>query len=326
VFDFIKKLFGQKSEPAVADHPTAPEDEQEKSAALPVGEVFSDVEPSESEQILTAPLADAQDFVNPGGAVEPAQFISVVGQSVGKQRDHNEDTLFALSAILATDASSQPLGIYIIADGMGGHQHGELASGVAAKTVANHLINRLYAPFYSLDPEPPSDPLQEMMKDAISEAQRMVIKQVPGGGTTLTAVVLLGEQMTLAHVGDSRAYLIHPDNRFQLISHDHSLVQRLVELGQITDEEALTHPQRNVVYRAIGQMEPFEPDISTLPLPKGGYILLCSDGLWGVVPENKVLSIIRENSDLGEASRLLLKAANDNGGPDNISLVLVKCP
>lgn len=326
MLDFLKKLFGKTEAAVKEDISTDVAEQNQEPNVLPEDEVFSDDEPQESEQVMTAPLNDIQDYINTESRLEPAQFIHVVGQSVGKQRDHNEDTIFALSAILASDVTSQPLGIYIVADGMGGHQHGEMASGVAAKIVANHLINRLYAPFYSLDPEPPADPLQEMMKDAISEAQRNVIKQVPGGGTTLTAVVLLGEQMTLAHVGDSRAYLIFPENRAQLITHDHSLVQRLVELGQITEEEALIHPQRNVVYRAIGQMEPFEPDISTLPLPKGGYVFLCSDGLWGSVPEEKILKIVRENADLGEISRLLIKAANDNGGPDNISIILVKCP
>ena len=99
----------------------------------------------------------------------------------------------------------------------------------------------------------------------------------------------MADQLTIAHVGDSRAYTVTADGVMQLLTRDHSLVKRLVELGQITEQEASYHPQRNVLYRALGQGETLEPDISTLLAPKGGYLTICSDGLWGVVPRRYLL-------------------------------------
>jgi serine/threonine protein phosphatase PrpC len=136
----------------------------------------------------------------------------------------------------------------------------------------------------------------------------------------------MGDQITLTHVGDSRAYSIHPDGRMQVLTRDHSLVRRLEELGQLTAEEAAQHPQRNVLYRALGQGDPFEPDISTFPLPKSGHLLLCSDGLWNVVPELDILHIIRTNPDPQQACQKMIDAANTAGGPDNISAILVCLP
>ncbi len=134
------------------------------------------------------------------------------------------------------------------------------------------------------------EPLQEMMRAAITEAQRAVTQAAPGSGTTLTAALVLGQQMTIGHVGDSRAYALHLDGRAEVLTRDHSLVKRLEELGQISSEEAANHPQRNVLYRALGQGEVLEPDIFTSPFPQPGYLLLCSDGLWSVLPDDNLIA------------------------------------
>ena len=110
------------------------------------------------------------------------------------------------------------------------------------------------------------------------------------------------------------------------LTRDHSLVRRLEELGQLTPEEAAIHPQRNVLYRALGQGEPFEPEIITAPLPQPGYLLVCSDGLWGVVPEERMGEIIKSAPLLSTACQGLIDAANAAGGPDNISAILVRLP
>jgi protein phosphatase len=162
------------------------------------------------------------------------------------------------------------------------------------------------------------------MRAAIDEAQRAVLKAAPGSGTTLTAVLVLGDQMTIGHVGDSRAYAIRPDGRSELITRDHSLVKRLEELGQITRSEAAAHPQRNVLYRALGQGEILEADIFTTQFPQPGDLLLCSDGLWGVVPEDDLAKIINNAPNLASACHNLVTAANESGGPDNISAILVQ--
>ncbi len=254
----------------------------------------------------------------------PPQLLTGVGNSTGKQRDHNEDTLFTLNVTLAGTSEGIPFGIFIIADGMGGEQNGEMASDLAARTMSAYMVQKLYAPFFSPRTEEQSESFQEVMRNAVLESQKAVIKQVPGGGTTLTSAFIFGDQVTLAHVGDSRAYFIYPDGRMQVITRDHSLVKRLIELGQITEEEAFVHPQRNVLYRAVGQGEPFEPDINTFPMPHPGHLLLCTDGLWGVVPELEIYRIVSNAVSPSMACHELVEAANANGGPDNISVILVQ--
>ncbi len=255
--------------------------------------------------------------------VEPQQLISGCGQSIGKQRDHNEDCLFSFSAATGGEANSAPLGLFIVADGMGGHQYGEVASSAAVRTMANYLLKRFHT--YLINPsEGMEEPLQEMMRAAITEAQHAVTQAAPGSGTTLTAAVVLGQQMTIGHVGDSRAYSIRMDKRVEVLTRDHSLVRRLEELGQISSNEAAAHPQRNVLYRALGQGEVLEPDIFTTPFPQPGYLLLCSDGLWSVIPDDAICTLVTTAPNLHSACQSLIAAANNSGGPDNISAVLVQ--
>jgi protein phosphatase len=245
-------------------------------------------------------------------------------QSVGKKRDHNEDALFCLNIMKSDEKLDTPFGIFIVADGMGGHQYGEVASSSAVRAMSEYLIKKLYPPLMGTRPEVMDEPLQEIMEYGINEAQQAVLRNAPGGGTTITAAVILNEELTIAHVGDSRAYLMTPGGLMQAISQDHSLVQRLIDLGQLTEEEAAVHPQRNVLYRALGQMEPFHADIKTVTFPNNGILLLCSDGLWGVVSDSMIFEIIKQNENPTIASRKLVDAANEAGGPDNISVILVK--
>lgn len=256
--------------------------------------------------------------------IKPPQLAIGSAQSVGKQRDHNEDTLFTLSAVLADGNTELPFGLFIIADGMGGHLHGEIASGVAARAVAQYTMDRLYPSLLGLQQETQNESLQEIMEGGIREAQQTVIKRAPGGGTTLTAALVIGEQVTLAHVGDSRAYFIYPDGRMQSMTQDHSLVRRLVELGQMTEQDAASSNQRNILYRAIGQMEPFRPDINTYLFPRPGSVLLCSDGLWVVVPEADIFEVVSTTPSPSLACHKLVEMANAAGGPDNISVILVQ--
>lgn len=294
MFDFFKRLLGQKSIPEPDDVKTAPLTEEMivETGKLPV-------------------------------MMHPAQLMVGCAQSIGRQRDHNEDTIFTFNSILADGATEIPFGLFIVADGMGGHQHGEIASGAAARAFADYILRKLFTPFLNGDSEAQSESMLEVMENGVREAQYSVTRKAPGGGTTLTAALVLGEQVTLAHVGDSRAYFIYPDGRIQTITQDHSLVRRLVELGQITEDEAKVHPNRNVLYRALGQSEPFKPDIHTHPLPQPGYMMICSDGLWGVVPDIEIFRIVNSAKNLSMACHDLVEAANAGGGPDNISVILV---
>jgi PPM family protein phosphatase len=274
--------------------------------------------------IHTTPLSDDQldGMTKTPVEIKPTQFIIGTGQSVGMQRDHNEDTLFTLSSVLGEGINDLPFGICIIADGMGGHKNGEIASGVAVRVISKYLLNRVYLRFLELHHEPMDESIQETIRNSVSEAQKAVLRYAPGGGTTLTCVLMLGEQITVAHIGDSRGYFIYPDGRIQKITKDHSLVQRMVEIGEITEAEAQTHPQKNVLLRALGQNDPVKPDIQTFQFPKGGYLLLCSDGLWGLVPDNDIYRIVTSNSDETMACHQLIELANTNGGPDNVSVIL----
>jgi len=271
---------------------------------------------------IIAPLE--QPMTNLG--VEPPQLLASCAQSVGLQRDHNEDALFSLTTILACKEGNIPFGLYIVADGMGGHQYGEVASEIATRAMAEHLIRNLYTHLFSVEYQPPEAPLQELMLTGVMKAHDAILQNVTGGGTTLTTVVIFGNQMTIAHVGDSRVYSISLGGRMKALTRDHSLVRRLEELGQLTPEEAAVHPQRNVLYRALGQGEPFEPEIITAPIPQSGYLLICSDGLWGVVPEEQLGETVKNAPTLHQACQEMVDAANAAGGPDNITAILVRLP
>jgi serine/threonine protein phosphatase PrpC len=292
-----------------------------------------DAEKSQSTEldVDTQPLdrKSSQILASPEDSLihlEPPQLLAGVGLSVGKQRDHNEDALFSLTTTMVSDTSQIPFGFYMVADGMGGHKHGEMASGIAVRAMAGHVINRLYIPLFGLPASVPDQSLQEIMQEGVQTAHQAIVKQTPGGGTTLTAVLILGDQLTVAHVGDSRAYILHPDGKIEVLTRDHSLVKRLEELGQLTPEEAAIHPQRNVLYRALGQGESFDAEIATTSLPRRGHLLVCSDGLWGVISENDLFEIVTSTLSPEIACQKLISAANAAGGPDNITAILVRLP
>jgi serine/threonine protein phosphatase PrpC len=291
-----------------------------------------------SSQIDTAPLRTNQikgrkvditgydDQIVKYPKFDLPQLIVACGHSTGKQRDHNEDAIFTLTSSLIVEESIIPFGLYIVADGMGGHQNGEIASAVSIRSLATHAIQEIYLSFMGLSGEKSEQSVQEILKEGILQAHRTVMKDVQGGGTTLTAAMIMDDKMTITHVGDSRAYLIYTDGKREILTQDHSLVKRLEELGQITADEAAIHPQRNVLYRALGQGEPIEPDIATFSLPHACHLLICSDGLWGVITEGEMLRIVNTSHTPQHACQSLVDAANNAGGPDNISVILVRLP
>jgi protein phosphatase len=281
----------------------------------------------EVDTATTAPLTDLQiQSILQGAKVQfdLQQLVAASGQSVGKQRELNEDSLMALTTTLAGNSGNLPFGIYIVADGMGGHQFGEVASNAAVRIVAGHIIRKFQSYLFSIKPSPPDESLQEIMQTAVRDAQKIIQNEAPSSGTTLTAALVLGQQVTIAHVGDSRAYHIYPDGRVEVVTRDHSLVKRLEELGHISPAEAENYPHRNVLYRALGQGEILEADVFTVSFPQAGYLMLCSDGLWGVVADQDMLKIIREAPSLQRACQNLVEAANAAGGPDNISVIIAQ--
>ena len=298
--EFFRKLFGAKSKRSLTDR---------------------------SNSATTAPLSDQQlESITSGPAAQNTtqQLTSAVGQSVGKQREHNEDSVVAITATVAGNTAGIPFGLYVVADGMGGHQFGEVASNAAIRILAGEIMRKFHSFLFSVPTQQPDDPLQEMMEAAFQEAHRIVQREAPGSGTTLTAALVVGQQITIGHVGDSRAYAVYPAGRIEQLTHDHSLVKRLEELGHLNKEEAANFPHRNVLIRALGQGETLETDVFTVPFPRNGYLMLCSDGLWGVVTDQDILRSINTAPNLQRACQNMVNAANTAGGPDNITVVLAQ--
>lgn len=246
-------------------------------------------------------------------------------QSSGRERTHNEDTLFTLNCLINGFESPVSFGIFLVADGMGGHQSGEVASRLAVQVSSQYIMEALFNEFIFAQDQYSREEIQHILKQSVEAAQKIINQQVPGGGTTLTLVIILDDRLFFAHVGDSRLYKIGVEGKFDLLTKDHSLVKRLIDLGEIAESEASSHPQRNVLYRALGQIDPFEPDIGQFSLDKGEGFLICSDGLWGVVQQEKLVEIITQREfQIEQKACNLVDAANEAGGPDNISLILVE--
>jgi protein phosphatase len=269
--------------------------------------------PDQEAVLATKPV----DIHNP--VAGPSRHLSY-GQTsdVGQSRENNQDACVALAGSYYPNRLD--FGLFIVADGMGGHMDGEKASSLSVRVVVERITREAYLPML-LGDTPPD--LLAILNESILAANDAVTEQMPNGGTTMTAVLIHNDQAYISQVGDSRAYLID-DYGMQALTRDHSLVQRLVELEQITPEQAAAHPHRNILYRAIGQSEHLELDSQVITLNPATRILLCSDGLWTVVSETHILDTITNAPNLQAACDALVKAANTVGGPDNITAILVQ--
>jgi serine/threonine protein phosphatase PrpC len=221
----------------------------------------------------------------------------------GRQRRANEDSYFVRAPL------------FVVADGMGGAQAGEVASRMAAEAFAGGLP----------DEGTPEQRLEVRVREAnrrIHELQQDD-RTLSGMGTTITAAYLDGDELALAHVGDSRAYLLR-DGELARLTRDHTLVEELVRRGELTEAEAAEHPQRSIITRALGPEPDIDIDLHTHPVRDGDVLLLCSDGLTGMLSEAEVAEILQQARDLATAGRALVAAANEAGGRDNITVVLFR--
>ena len=268
-----------------------------------------------------APIAQ-KDYPVALATLPPGLTVAKISD-IGQVRERNEDAYLAIDIALQNDDGLAPLGLYIVADGMGGHQKGEIASSLAAQVSAHHIMQDVFLPFLSGDEQDGSRrPISEALIQAVQAANLAVYEQVPEAGTTLTLALVFGHKAYIAHVGDSRAYIFNQATLRQ-ITQDHSLVARLVELGQATPEEAMTHTHRNVLYRAIGQAGSLEVDTYLQPFPIGSCLVLCSDGLWGMVSDSEMADILTYAPTPQKAIEQMTEVANKKGGDDNITGVLV---
>ena len=227
---------------------------------------------------------------------------------VGLRRQANEDSY----------ATASELGLYVVADGMGGHKAGKVASEMAT----HHALRAVEA----LQGSPASP--AEKLRQAVSCANREIHlraqsdSDLSGMGTTLVAVLATGERVALAHVGDSRAYLIR-GGRIRQLTDDHSLVGELVRRHQISEDDARAHPHRHVLTRALGVATTTQPDLAELTSAPGDTFVLCSDGLTTHLRDAEILELIQRDTELQKACDGLVACANQRGGVDNITVVLV---
>jgi protein phosphatase len=246
--------------------------------------------------------------------------------NIGFVRTRNEDSSFIFTADTGGEEPLMPFGLYIVADGMGGHFAGHEASKSVSRLVAKQVMQRIYLPFLTDGSSAgPGEPVQEVMLDAIQSANKSIHSPDPekDSGTTLTAALVFGRRLYIAHVGDSRAYVFE-NNELHLVTTDHSYVRRLQEAGQLTEEEAASHPHRNMLYMAVGQGGQLDVETFTRPLPKSGKLILCSDGLWGLVTEQMIKDVLsKEDASMPKMADELVDLALKAGGYDNITVIIV---
>ena len=261
--------------------------------------------------------------------------VQVFGKTdVGRTREHNEDR-FLVADLTRKDASLLPqvrqhdLGergsLFVVADGMGGAAAGELASQMATDTIFAHLL-RAWIAETEATPQRFAHRLKEAVEVANSSihAHAKAHPEVKGMGTTTTAAGVLGDHLYLTQVGDSRAYLVRGSSIRQLTS-DHTFVNEQVRAGALSASEARRHPARNILTRAVGSQEEVEPDMVEQDLKAGDIILLCSDGLTTMAEDDDILETVAAHSDDPEAGcRALVDLANERGGDDNVTVVLVR--
>ena len=322
-----------------------------ESGLYPVATVFPNFErllaralaenPSDRFQSI-ADLREALSDLNLPVTLQSGHFTDV-----GLIRELNEDSVLALNLTQYYESVQTQIGLYIVSDGMGGEAAGEVASRVTVRAVAEWVTDKLIsASLKSTREEKIAAPTQtggltlavanghemattEMLKQAVGAANREVMAYAAanpherGLGATVTVAMLVGEVLTIAHVGDSRCYLLSGDSLVQ-ITEDHSLVQKMVNTGNLSRFEARSHPYRNVIYRSIGADEQIEIDIVRKKLTSGDMLMLCSDGLNGMLGDDQIRDILLVNPDPTAAAKELVVAANAEGGEDNTSVIVVR--
>jgi PPM family protein phosphatase len=246
--------------------------------------------------------------------------VWVVGETdIGKVREHNEDTI----------AADGEIGLLVVADGMGGYNAGEVASGIAVKTIVNLVRESVEREDLRVnDAETGMSRSSIILRDAIHRANKIIYQtartqpQCEGMGTTVVSALFFDNKIAIAHVGDSRLYRLRND-KFEQVTMDHSLLQELVDRGFYSAEEAQRAANKNYVTRALGVEPNVDVEVQEVPVHKGDFYILCSDGLSDMVEDDDIhLTISTFGDNLDTVAKQLIQLSNDNGGRDNISVVM----
>lgn len=281
---------------------------------------------AETQKALTSTLAKARKVREMDTAVARTENVGI-GWNAGivRRTRPNEDSLVALHSTCTYNGRLLPLDLYVVADGMGGHSHGQEASRLAIQCMMQAVLPDIVGSDLVND-----DFLLETLVEGVQWANRTVHEssQKNGGemGTTITAALVFDGTAYIVNVGDSRTYVYHErEGQLVQVTRDHSLVARLVEAGAISRDEIYTHPDRNKVYRGLGDKDTVKVDWFTLSVHAGDYLLLCSDGLWEMVRDQEIERIMQKCAgDPPQASAALVKAALNGGGVDNISVIIAR--
>lgn len=268
-----------------------------------------------------------------GRSVKSIKVELFAKTDLGRTRDHNEDR-FLVADLTRREASLLPAvrnhvigqrgSLFVVADGMGGAAAGEVASAMATETVYEHLVQT-----WAREPQATPQRFAFRLREAVEVANNRIHTyaashpEVRGMGTTTTAVGVLADHLFLSQVGDSRAYLIRQGQAVQLTK-DQSLMQRLVEAGELTEEEAAKSERRNIILQALGPDARVKVDLTHQELRRGDILVLCSDGLSGLVKKEEIAASAGRERDLQVACDKLITLANERGGPDNITVILAR--
>jgi serine/threonine protein phosphatase PrpC len=283
---------------------------------------------NEHTYVIEQPSATQEVFPN------GVHLLAASDSDAGNLRrgEPNEDSTLVLQFERIHESVSTPVGIFVVADGMGGHANGQLASRMVINTIAQHCIHELFLP--PLDAEQEGKAAEErdeesyvaLVREAIEDANTALCqvnqREKTDMGSTLTGFMIVGDHAYIFNVGDSRTYMLREGNLYQLTT-DHSLVGQLVAGGLIEPDEVYTHPQRNQIFRSIGDKPNVQIDVFKQQIHPGDILLSCCDGLWEMVRNPQITDILNKYADPQAACAQLIEAANANGGEDNISAVVV---
>ena len=318
----------EKISPAADDDETvivttsSNEEEDDDDDETVIVTLSSSITETDIDTVLSLPsiLSVGEPDTLPVSGQRPANISWQIAAltDIGLRREINEDNMLMIEGEMD---ELGPYGIYVVADGLGGHEAGEVASQLTIDAIQKqHAEN---------PPVASASPFEDWLKSAVLVANEAVIDHQEGMsetskmGSTLVMALVVGRNAHIVNVGDSRAYRLNSET-IEQISVDHSLVERLVQIGQITREEARTHKQKNVVYSIIGEKRKLEIGFYHVTLETGDRLLLCSDGLSGMVTDEHLQKISHSQSDLSKANQLMVEAAKQAGGHDNITSVMIQ--